>query len=514
LLRLNRFLQQFDNWRVLPGLAAAIIVLAVSLANAGDKPLWFDELLSFHLAQLDDWEQLDLALLEAADTQPPISYLLIKLSHSAVNLFGIADPELRLATRLPSFFALSLTTFLLFRLVRPYVGSLAAIGGVLFYWLDWGYSFGLEARPYTLMLLWLTAALCFWRRAIDQPSSWIGPLGLFACLTAAAGTHYYSVVMFLPIAGGELARTIERRKIDAKVWSALILAPAPLLFMLPAINAVRTTYSQGFWSPAMVEDYLGAYIYLALPIWKIALALIPFLILAHYFSRKGNPAPDTAPRVDLSPSFRIALVLLALLPLASVTLALLVTKAYVYRYALPGTIGLSFWVAYGLRGALSSRVARAGAVAILAAGFITSSASRDLFRDTSDVRENRIALANSTRDRTKGLRMVATSPIIYLEDQHLEGLDFEGPLEYVADPESALQYCKTDSPELNIVRLGPWAGLQVTDYDSFISQNQDFVLWHRPGDRFEWIVKRLKDEGHVLTPLAESDTRAVLRCCS
>ena len=74
-------------------------LVAVFLLDAGlrasIRPLWFDELLAFHVARLPDLGSLWTALRQAADGQPPLTHLLIRSSQAFLG-------EGELATRLPS----------------------------------------------------------------------------------------------------------------------------------------------------------------------------------------------------------------------------------------------------------------------------------------------------------------------------------------------------------------------------------------------------------------------------
>ena len=51
------------------------------------------------------------------------------------------------------------------------------------------------------------------------------------------------------------------------------------------------------------------------------------------------------------------------------------------------------------------------------------------------------------------------------------------------------------------------------NYSDFLAANTNFLLCHRPGDRFEWVTARLEAEGKRLRKVGSAGSLEVLRCC-
>jgi hypothetical protein len=81
------------------------------------------------------------------------------------------------------------------------------------------------------VVCWDLASVARWRP--------IALLGLPLCLAGATATHLYAILMIVPLAMGELARTWERRRVDWLVWVGLL--PALLMFVPgnPIIAKIR-----------------------------------------------------------------------------------------------------------------------------------------------------------------------------------------------------------------------------------------------------------------------------------
>ena len=71
--------------------------------------------------------------------------------------------------------------------------------------------------------------------------------GLWLSLAAAVSTHYYAVLIFLPLAAGELTRTWTTKRVDFAIWAALLLGLLPLLAYMPLMAESRK-YAATFWS--------------------------------------------------------------------------------------------------------------------------------------------------------------------------------------------------------------------------------------------------------------------------
>ena len=123
-----------------------------------------------------------------------------------------------------------------------------------------------------------------------------GPAPLILCglaLAAAAFTHFYAVLMVLPLAAGEATRVFIRRRIDWAMWMVLGLAiGVPLLLLRPLVGAVRQ-FAATFWSGPTTEKLMALYRELPEP---LALLLISPWHAWQSPSWCGRTAPATRTR--------------------------------------------------------------------------------------------------------------------------------------------------------------------------------------------------------------------------
>ena len=481
------------------GLLGAFLFALVALDTgyvAWQRPLWFDETLTYHLASLPSHGALLGALEDAADAQPPASYV---IASAAMRLM----PNIESALRLPSILAFLGASLALVALLRPYVSGLAAYAGLVFFWLTWAYEFAYEARPYSLLLAACAVSLLAWRRAAQPDGTKSGRVlaltVLSASLAIAISSHYYALLVFVPPAAGELARTWQRRRLDFPVWASICVGGLPALAWLPMARSVQRVYSAGFWSPVDGTDFLGSYIIL---LWQ---ALLPGIVAVSVavagaaWSRRKTGAEEssiayTRPEVPE----RVAWTVLALLPFLAVGLAMAVTGAYVYRYSLPASLGLALWFGLLMDSATARRpTVPALALAVLITAFAGLRLAPTLQGRWSDPAEPSAEhyVWLSKQPLPLGVPIVVSSPILYPSHALYLPPSIEERLSYVVSPKDALRLRGTDSPDLNLRQLARWAPIRVAGLPEFLERTPDFVLIHRPKDRFGWIHELLTERG-------------------
>src|SRR5208337_189596 len=68
-----------DAWSFITAAVLAAFYLGTSIYIASHRLLWFDELLSLHLARLPDWTTIPTALARGADTMPPAYHIVVRI---------------------------------------------------------------------------------------------------------------------------------------------------------------------------------------------------------------------------------------------------------------------------------------------------------------------------------------------------------------------------------------------------------------------------------------------------
>ena len=244
------------------------------------------------------------------------------------------------------------------------------------------YPYAFEARAYGLMLGFSALALLSWQTAaMGGRWRWAAIVGLAASVSLTLSSHYYGVFVLLPIALGEMVRTLERRRLDAPVWAALLVSVTPLLWYLDLIRA-GADYTGAFWSPPQWVNLPDFYSDLLAPALLPAAAL---LIVGSVVAAMQRSTPrELVERMALTPPVHevAAAFGFALIPAVCLVVAKVATGAFVNRYALTAVVG--FAVLAGFGSALWFRrqpAMRLLAVACVAGWFVLSQA-RELVNPT------------------------------------------------------------------------------------------------------------------------------------
>jgi hypothetical protein len=492
--------------------AAAPLLLSIYaldvLLRATARPLWFDELISYYVARLPTTAEIWRALSHTADGQPPLSHLLMRISHL---VFG---PE-ELGTRFPAALLFGVMSWGIYVFVARRMGKAYGVTATLFAWLTWGYEYSYEARPYALLMGFCTLSFLCWRAAIEGEHRKWALAGLAFSLMALLSSHYYALLLFVPLGVGELSRTLRRKAIDWPVWAVLLTTPLCLLIYLPLALGVGTEYTQGFWSPVEYYDIYGFYLVLLAP---AALPLCVALIVAGVVSRKsGGEASPVDER--LFPAHEWAAVCaLAATPMLYVLVTMALTGAFVYRYPLAALFGVSVLFAAVLHSWLGNRYTPVwSAAAVLALSFFVmrlGPAVAATMPPTPLDEINSTLRTIAAKEECSAGPIVVSSPLKFLALAHYAPTGLRERLVYPADPQSAREATETDSPDVSLLKLAPWADLNVPSYAEFRSASANFCVVTYSNARFDWIAGKLRDSQAGLTLVEEDGVFQMFRCCA
>src|SRR5262249_22574769 len=101
------------------------------------------------------------------------------------------------------------------------------------------YSYAYEARGYGMVLGFAGAAVVCWDLARSPRWRPVALLGLPVCLALAVATHFYAVLLVVPLALAELARSLKRRRTDWWVWLGLVSVALVISPTNPLVAHVR-----------------------------------------------------------------------------------------------------------------------------------------------------------------------------------------------------------------------------------------------------------------------------------
>ncbi len=200
----------------------------VTLGLAARKQFWNDELFTYYISTRDTFPRIWSALLTAADQNPPLFYW---VSHKAA---AAAGPNL-IGLRLPAMAGFWIATVCLLAFVSRRLPAVYGLMAALILMESRAYWFSYEASA-VWSWSWVSPPLrCCAGSAAEGPRASWWAAGLALALGLACSMHYYSVLLFLPIAAAEVCREwIQRRLNWPSLWLALAAAASSLLLYLAA----------------------------------------------------------------------------------------------------------------------------------------------------------------------------------------------------------------------------------------------------------------------------------------
>jgi len=327
--------------------------LVVSVSWSHVKLLSQDEMYEFQTDSVGSLRQLAHVQRTSPISLDPLLYH--SLSHMAMRIFGAGA----FSQRLPALLGFLLMQVCLFFLVRRIAGERAGAVAAAFPALTASLYYSAEGRPYGLLLGLYALALLCWVVATQEAAAprWRALAGLTLAIAATLNTHYFGVLLLLPLAAAELWRTIKHRRLGGPMMAAIVLGASSVAFTQPYMKATavfRTHYyNQG---SVGLHDITRAYRsmlvdYTRLPmnaqrVWVVVLVASATALVF------GCLRMSRSSRIDSS--VWVLLTTLAALPFAGYLLARFVTHSIEVRYVLGALVAISALLAIAVARWLAS----------------------------------------------------------------------------------------------------------------------------------------------------------------
>lgn len=326
-------------------LTAALVLLTtavVSLAWSHYKLLSQDEIFVLQTDTVASVRQLIHIQRTTPISLDPLAYHL--LAHAATKALGAHA----FALRLPSLLGFLLMQACLFLYVRRFASEMAALVAMAFPALTATLFYSAEARPYGMLLGLSALMLVCWQRATDRDRQ-VGLLVLLALSIAVAlNTHYFAVLLLIPLCAAELARTIDRRKLDAGMVMAIAAGVAGILFTLPFQKSAGE-FRQHYYNGGSVSGRAITQAYRSMLVdythrshnaqsslaFLLGGAALLFAVSCYQMLRRRTLPFASA----------VFVLTLTALPFFGFLLARLVTHSFEVRYAVEALVGISVLIA-------------------------------------------------------------------------------------------------------------------------------------------------------------------------
>jgi hypothetical protein len=410
----------------------------------------------------------------------------------------------------------------IFSAVRAIAGARAALVAMAFPALTATLFYAPEARPYGLLLGLYALAFLAWQTASRKNELRTGSLVTLAVAIALAlNTHYFGILILIPICTAEFTRTFQRRRVDIPMIAAIVAGMAGIVFALPFQKAAgefrKHYYNAGAISlRAVSQAYRSLFVNyttqpLAIQRLEAILLIVFALALIALCLRRLRTEAIALPTPELT--FLLAL---AALPLFGVLLAVFVTHSIEVRYVLSAIIAIAIFVAIAIEPWLRRGSSASGLAVILALAIVLAGVLR--------VRDEQ---AKATQERALLVFPPALkTQLLSLPDSHLYIQDmghFELASYYQPDPEvrsriallyshdDELRYDRHDTASLTAEHMQHFTGFHIVPYAQLKAMQGEhmLVLYHSGWD---WTDQALAADGARVTslgPALDGDAVAV-----
>ncbi len=492
-----------------------LLTATLSLLWSHARLMWNDEFLSFYTDGVATFQQVILVQLHHPISLDPPTYHL--LSHLSMDLLG----RNAIALRLPA-----LAGFLLFQLciyffVRRIAGPRAAVIAAAAPLLTASFRYSVEGRPYGLLLGLYALSLLCWQIATDIPTtlddnvsrSRILPLiGLTLSIALAITSHYFGVLILIPVSLGELARILTRKRLDFGVLAALALGLASIALILPFKRALMVYRQHYYITGVNIHDISQGYreLFLRYTTWPIPLqkftaaimvVLALTLAIAGYKRFKHRPATEQA-------CTWVALSAMALLPFFGYLFGRFVTHTMEVRYVIAALIAFAATFAIVLERRLRSNTFYYVTLGVLFLAVIDINTWNIL-----QERRASNAILATLHPSPALAAALAANPTAPLYEQSL-GTFFVDSF-YTPDPalrsritllynaQREIFFLQHDTYSIAAVNLQHFTTLPIVDYDHMRSQPGPHLLIQLQ-DGWNWTDKAAALEHAAVTPLGPS----------
>ena len=490
-----------------------LILIAVgifSMIGAYANPFWYDEIITVILCRLPSASAIWKALDNAADANPPLFYLIVRMGRHVIQ-------DDHLGYRLPSILGLLGAVVCIYAILSRRVDRLSALVGAAFVLCTSLADYAFQARPYALMVGCISYAILAWQRIDDSK---LYSFVLCITLAIALSVHYYAILVWPAFVLAEASLWVCQRRFRASTWIALVFGGAPLLVFAHLLIHFRQYYGHNYWArPGLTQIFTASSdLFNVLQYWGSSFTIGAIAILVCWSFGKTEKASPSEPRASSALPIpieeRILTVVLLLLPLVAIAVAKAGRGGMTTRYMMPTVLGGALAVGY-----LTSKAANAVKALLLVLmllNYALSSIAVTKYVVRGSLLEKRAAAAREGKEilaeyHQPGVPIVISSGLQYLPMVFYTPPDKSDRLYFLADPEAAVTYAKTDTVDLTLLVLRQYFPLQVEDYHDFVLKYREFILVSGGVGRWDWWPLRLSHDGNVLTLLSVNGTARVYR---
>jgi uncharacterized membrane protein len=477
-----------------PRLAILVLVLTcfLSLVWSHERLMWNDEFLSFYSDSVPTLHDvMEVQLHSPISLDPPTYHL---LSHLMMDVFG----RNAMALRLPALAGFMLMQVSLFSFVRRLAGERAGVIAMAVPLVTASFRYSVEGRPYGLLLgLYAFALLCWQqgaREKVGRRARVMALVGLTLSIVFAITSHYFGVLILVPIALGELARTIRRRRLDAGVLTAVLMGMMSVLLILPFQRALMV-YRQHYYVQAVswrnvTQGYRELFLrYATWPMVEQRIAAAVLLVAAIVLFVAGFKRYRAKGREETVEAW-VALVALFLLPFFGFLFGRFVTHTMEVRYVIAALLAFAATLGIVLEERVRGDPFYYGWMAvILGVGLALN--LHDIARERRDTRAV-LASFRLLPDASAALEVHPEERIyvqslndFFLDTYYEPDATLRSRFSYVYSQEEEIRWLGHDTHAVTAVNMGRFTPLSVTSYAEFLREKSPLMVVNHGG--WDWV---------------------------
>lgn len=465
----------FEKHRYAILLLITALYFCAAAFHALSKPLWYDEIITVIAASRSSAAEVWRAA-QATDANPPFPHL---LTYFAMRLFGHND----IAARVPAMVGVWTFCLCLYRFTRRRVGIFYALAALLLPLATEAYTYSVEARAYGLELGFTGLAMAAWQACEARRKTGAALLAL--SLAGALLCHYYALVLWMPIAGGELFRTRQTGDFRWPVWAAMVIGTSPLAASISTVSHVVSNFVHTWATPYPAQ---------AVEFWESGLArlivpLVFFVTLSALLAIKRSGADDEpAEAPKLAAHELIACVLFIAAPALAVAGALFVTHSLALRYLLPCLTGFLL-----LAPMLLAHLANGRALPGFAM-FLSTAACPVYLAIENPPAPNPFYAEPVLQQALQSGPVVVPDGQLFLRMWYYAPENLKRRLLFLSDDAAAIHYMGFETIDSGLRAIKPWCSVQVLSYAQFAWPGRELSVYQtvlRPG----WLLQKITDDG-------------------
>jgi hypothetical protein len=508
-----------------------LLSATLSLLWSHARLMWNDEFLSFYSDSVATFKQVLLVQLDHPISLDPPTYHLF--SHLSMDVLG----RNAIALRLPALAGFLLFQLCLFFFVRRLAGDRSATIAMAVPVLTASFRYSLEGRPYGLLLGLYALSLLCWQIATadDAPQPIHGqsslldgvqakplavragprilPLtGLTLSIALAITSHYFGVLILIPVSLGELSRITIRKRLDLGVLTALILGLASVGLILPFKRALMVYRRHYYVAGVNLHDISQGYreLFLRYTTWPMSLqrlAAATMVVLALTLAVAGYQRFKRRPATEHAYTW-IALFSMALLPFFGYLFGRFVTHTMEVRYVIAALIAFAAVFGIVLERKLRSNTFYYATVTLI----VIASIAINVHSIRQEHRDAATFLASLTPSPALQAAL-ETNPDARIYEQDLGNFFLDSY--YIPDPairsrvtliydaDREVQWLQHDTNAITDVNLQHFTALPIASYDQAFATPAPQLLITFPGG-WNWIDNALAQDHALITPLGTS----------